>query len=122
MTCLRISLSTFVRKSGLIALMADGRFKEINAELAAVEAALAARPGNESELQRLTAVRETLENAARTRQFERVVDALLPPDVPSTATVWHAQRNADARLALLREFGGLSASDVAKLAHSDASN
>ena len=52
------------------------------------------------------------------------VTRALTPDVafPSPAVVLQARRNAEARTALLEEFGALSATDVAELAGSTAKN
>ena len=57
-------------------------------------------------------------------QVGRLVTHLLPPldQVPQPGTVLQAQRNAEARAALAREFGLLSAVEVATLARSAASN
>ena len=60
--------------------------------------------------------------AARRRRLEAVVDAMLPEAVPSSAEAWHAQQNAQARVELLREFGALTAQEVADLAGSHAAN
>ena len=61
-------------------------------------------------------------NGQRTAQLERVVEALLPAEVPSPAGVWHAQRSAEARLELVREWGAWSAAEVADRAGSTAGN
>lgn len=60
--------------------------------------------------------------AAKRRRLEAVVDAMLPESVPSSAEAWHAQQNAQARVELLREFGALTAQEVADLAGSHAAN
>jgi hypothetical protein len=77
----------------------------------------------------LAAIRGTLEGTAhevragrRATQLQRVVDALLPAEVPSPAGVWHAQRSAEARLALVSEHGAWTATEVAKRAGSDSAN
>ena len=53
-----------------------------------------------------------------------LIDALMPRplDVPTPAAVLQARRNAEARTALLREFGALRSGDVAELAGSRAQN
>lgn len=57
-------------------------------------------------------------------QVGRLITHLLPPldQVPQPGTVLQAQRNAEARAALAREFGLLNAAEVATLARSGASN
>jgi hypothetical protein len=133
-------------------LMSDWTISPINgagdapgtpwAELGAVERALAElvaeRPDATvrqlaGELTRLreslARTRETLEAVAgrarerrQSEQLERVVDALLPAEVPPPAAVWHAQRSAEARLALVREWGAWSAAELADRAGSTAGN
>jgi hypothetical protein len=44
------------------------------------------------------------------------------PDLPTPAAVLQARRNAEARSALLREFGALRSSEIAELAGSRAAN
>jgi hypothetical protein len=77
----------------------------------------------------LAAIRGTLEGAAyevradrRATQLRRVVEALLPAEVPSPAGVWHAQRSAEARLALVSEHGAWTAAEVAERAGSGSAN
>jgi hypothetical protein len=55
---------------------------------------------------------------------DRLVDALMPEQLalPTPAAVLQARRNAEARSALLQEFGALRSQDVAELAGSRASN
>ena len=62
--------------------------------------------------------------AATRAQVGRLVSHLLPPldQVPQPGTVLQAQRNAEARADLAREFGLLNAAEVAALARSSASN
>jgi hypothetical protein len=111
------------------------RLRNIERELAQI---VAERPGSTvgelaDELARLerslAEARETLEAAAgeahtrrREEQLARVVTALLPPEVPAPAAVWHAQQTAQARLTLLREWGAWSAREVAERAGSGAAN
>ena len=102
--------------------MDDVAFKSIISELEAVELALAARVGTAPERARIAAIRSTLDTAARAGQLERVIDALLPPEVPPPFSVWHAQRTAEARLELVREHGAWTASEVADRANSKATN
>jgi hypothetical protein len=78
---------------------------------------------------RLGETRAALEAAAarigdqrREHQLEGVVETLLPASIPSPAAVWHTQRSAEARLALLREYGAWSATEVAERAGSTAAN
>jgi hypothetical protein len=103
-------------------LMDDQSFKSIISELEAVELPLGARPGTAPERARLAAIRATLEAAIRAGQLERVIDALLPHEVPPHASVWHAQRNAEARLAFVLEHGAWTAAEVADRAGSQATN
>src|SRR6185295_12978476 len=52
-----------------------------------------------------------------------LIEAMLPrSEVPSPVAVLQARRNAEAREALIREFGALSSSEVAQLASSRAKN
>jgi hypothetical protein len=102
--------------------MDEVAFKSIISELEAVELALAARVGTAPERARIAAIRSTLDTAARTGQLERVIDALLPPELPPPSAVWHAQRTAEARLQLVREHGAWTASEVADRARSKATN
>lgn len=61
---------------------------------------------------------------AHGRAANRLVDALMPESiaVPTPAAVLQARRNAEARSALLDEFGALRSHEVADLAESRASN
>jgi hypothetical protein len=102
--------------------MDDRLFKSIILELEAIEQALTARSGSAPERARIAAVRGHLATAARTGQLERVIDALLPPDVPPLPAVWHAHRTAEARQECLREHGALTSSQVAEMAGSKATN
>ncbi len=55
--------------------------------------------------------------------FQGVVEAMIPrTEIPTPAVVLQARRNAEARDALIREFGLLSSSDIADLAGSTAKN
>lgn len=69
----------------------------------------------------LTAFRNLV---AHGRAPDRLVDALMPESVglPTPAAVLQARRNAEARRALLEEFGALRSHEVADLAGSRASN
>jgi hypothetical protein len=61
---------------------------------------------------------------AHGRAGDRLIDALMPESiaVPTPAAVLQARRNAEARSALLAEFGALRSQDVADLAESRATN
>ena len=61
---------------------------------------------------------------AHGRAGNRLVDALMPESiaVPTPAAVLQARRNAEARSALLAEYGALRSQDVADLAASRATN
>lgn len=87
-----------------------------------METALGARVGTGPERARLAAIRGTLEAAVRTGQLERVIDALLPHEVPPLVSVWHAQRTAEARLSFVREHGAWTAAEIAERAGSQATN
>ena len=69
----------------------------------------------------LTAFRNLV---AHGRAVNGLVEALMPEGlaVPTPAAVLQARRNAEARSALLTEFGALRSQDVADLAESRASN
>jgi DNA-binding CsgD family transcriptional regulator len=73
-----------------------------------------------------TAARNLLTDRAQAvatrRRLELVIEAMLPDSVPSPAEAWHAQQSAQAREELLREFGALTAEQVADQAHSKAAN
>ncbi len=107
------------REREVFALVAGGHTNRAIAKRLAV---------NQRTVERLfaTAVRALLTDsaraAARSRQLEAVIDAMLPESVPSSAAAWHAQQNAQARFELIREFGALTAQDVADLAGSKAAN
>ena len=58
----------------------------------------------------------------RRAQMERTIEAMLPPGIPSAAALLQAHRNAEAREALLGEFGAITSSGVADLAGSRAKN
>ncbi len=60
--------------------------------------------------------------AGSKRRLEDMIDVMLPQSVPSAAEVWHARQSAQAREELVREFGALSAEEVAELAGSKARN
>ena len=52
-----------------------------------------------------------------------LIEALIPPtSVPTPAAVLQARRNAEAREAMLAEFGALTSSEIADLAGSEAKN
>lgn len=58
------------------------------------------------------------------RRFEDLIERLMPErvEVPAPAVVLQARRNAEARTALLGEFGALRSAEVAELAGSRAAN
>lgn len=76
---------------------------------------------DESTLGTLRAVRDLVVHGGT---VERVVEALLPGEIalPTPAAVLQARRNAEARSALLNEFGALRSQQIADLAGSQASN
>jgi hypothetical protein len=56
-------------------------------------------------------------------RLEDLAEAMTPEaEVPTPAIVLQARRNAEARVSLLREFGALTAAQVAELAGSEARN
>ncbi|HEY2282062.1 MAG TPA: helix-turn-helix transcriptional regulator [Solirubrobacteraceae bacterium] len=65
---------------------------------------------------------DSAQAAAMRGRVEALVAVMLPESVPSSAEVWHAQQNAQARLELIREFGGLTAQEIADLVGSKAAN
>jgi hypothetical protein len=106
----------------LTTLINDQLFKSIISDLEAVKISLRAYTDTAPERARLAAIRATLESAIRTGKLERVIDALLPHEVPPFASVWHARRNAEVRLALVVEHGAWTAAEVAEGAGSRATN
>ncbi|MGH2761784.1 MAG: hypothetical protein ACRDL4_04905 [Thermoleophilaceae bacterium] len=84
---------------------------------------IAAREGglDPAALSVLTAVRKLI---AHRRRSGDLIDRLMPDELelPTPAAVLQARRNAEARTALLREFGALRSDEVAELAGSRASN
>ena len=94
----------------------DATLRDLADELAQLEATLAVARG------RLEATAHAVRSERRSTQLERVVDALLPAEVPSPAAVWHAQRSAEARLDLVSEHGAWSAAEIAVRAGSTAAN
>jgi hypothetical protein len=100
----------------LVAERPGATVREIADELARLEGSLADARGQ----------LETLAREAHTQrrgaQLERVIEALLPAEVPPAPAVWHAQQSAQARLSLLREWGAWSAGELAERAGSAAGN
>jgi hypothetical protein len=61
--------------------------------------------------------------AGERRAFRRMIEAMLPAGpLPTSPAVLQARRNAEARLALIEEFGLLASADIARLAESRAKN
>lgn len=93
--------------------------------LAALALALAAAE-REGSLDAATAatLRALTNLIVHAREPERLIEALMPAglEVPTPAAVLQARRNAEARTALLDEFGALRSHEVAELAGSRASN
>jgi hypothetical protein len=69
-------------------------------------------------------VLETWRTLSGERRFADLIERLMPErlEVPTPAVVLQARRNAEARTALLGEFGALRSADVADLAGSRAAN
>jgi hypothetical protein len=100
----------------IVAHRDDATVSELATELTRLQHALAAARG------RLEAAALEVRAGRRSAQLERVVEALLPAEVPSPAGVWHAQRSAEARLALVSEHGAWTAAEVAERAGSTSAN
>lgn len=56
------------------------------------------------------------------QQLRELIEAMMPRDVPTSATVLQARRNSEARTTMLEEFGLLSSGDVAEISGSAAKN
>src|SRR3954447_7053322 len=100
----------------MVARRPDATVRELAGELTRLERALAATRG------RLEEAAHEVRSARRAAQLEGVVAALLPAEVPSPAGVWHAQRTAEARLAVVSEHGAWTATEVAIRAGSTSAN
>ena len=61
---------------------------------------------------------------AQRHDYAQLIEPLTPelPEIPASAAVLQARRNAEARNTLLAEFGGLRSSEIAELAGSRAAN
>ena len=102
--------------SDIVSQRPSATVREVAGELTRLERSLSATRG------RLETAAYTVGADRRAAQLERVVEALLPASVPSAAAVWHAQRSAEARLALVSEHGAWTAAELAERAGSTASN
>jgi hypothetical protein len=100
----------------IVAHRSDATVRELADELTRLERALGATRG------RLEAAAHEVRSGRRAAQLEAVVDALLPAEVPSPAGVWHAQRTAEARLAIVSEHGAWTAAELALRAGSTSAN
>jgi hypothetical protein len=91
-----------------------------------VEADVIERVAEEAEVEpdQVERVLETWRTLSGERRFADLIERLMPErlDVPTPAVVLQARRNAEARTALLGEFGALRSADVAELAGSRAAN
>ncbi len=75
------------------------------------------------EVERFTAVQIVGTNGGATETLQRLTEAMMPStEVPPSAVVEQARRNAARRAAVLEEFGGLAGTEVADLARSSAEN
>ena len=85
---------------------------------------LVAVPGPDTDDAALRALRErAAELVGAWVQQAKLVEAMAPPvALPSEAAVLQARRNAEARAALLEEFGGLTSAQVADRGGSRAAN
>ena len=72
----------------------------------------------------MAALRSFRNLVAHGRSLEQIAQALMPEhiEVPSPAAVLQARRNAEARTALLQEFGALRSQEIADFAASRAAN
>jgi hypothetical protein len=80
--------------------------------------------GAEVEPEQVERVLEAWRTLSGERRFEELIERLMPErlEVPAPAVVLQARRNAEARTALLGEFGALRSAEVAELAGSRAAN
>jgi hypothetical protein len=80
--------------------------------------------GAEVEPEQAERVLEAWRTLSVERRFADLIERLMPArlEVPTAAVVLQARRNAEARTALLGEFGALRSADVAELAGSRAAN
>src|SRR5919106_2966043 len=78
----------------------------------------------EVEPQQVEQVLEAWRSLSRERRYAHLIERLMPErlEVPAPAVVLQARRNAEARTALLGEFGALRSAEVAELAGSRAAN
>jgi hypothetical protein len=102
--------------SDMVAHRPEATVSELAGELALLGRSMAAVRG------KLEASAHEVRAKRRSAQLARVVDALLPAEVPSPAGVWHAQRSAEARLALVSEHGAWTAAELAERAGSTSTN
>ena len=89
-------------------------------EIADLDAALVVAAKDTELLKQALALVESSQR--RSERMTRTIEAMLPSEIPSSAAVLQARRNAEARQALLREFGALTSADVADLVGSRAKN
>jgi Protein of unknown function (DUF2384) len=91
-----------------------------------IEADVIERVAEETEVEpdQVERVLETWRTLSGERRFGDLIERLMPErlDVPTPAVVLQARRNAEARTALLGEFGALRSAEVAELAGSRAAN
>jgi hypothetical protein len=91
-----------------------------------VEADVIARVAEEAELEpeQVEQVLEAWRALSGERHFANLIERLMPEriEVPTPAVVLQARRNAEARTALLGEFGALRSAGVAEMAGSRAAN
>ena len=65
---------------------------------------------------------EPAEAAARGRGLAELIESMMPGLVPTPAMVLQARRNAEARTALIEEFGLLTSGQIAEINESTAEN
>jgi hypothetical protein len=91
-----------------------------------IEADVIERVAEQAEVEpdKVERVLETWRTLSGERRFGDLIERLMPErlEVPTPAVVLQARRNAEARAALLGEFGALRSAEVAELAGSRAAN
>ncbi|MCP3963187.1 MAG: hypothetical protein GY719_35555 [bacterium] len=89
-------------------------------EIAGHDAAVVVTTDDAELLRQAMAIVDSMQR--RRQQMEQMIESMMPTGVPGKAAVLQAQRNAEAREALLRDFGALTSAEVADLAGSKAAN
>jgi hypothetical protein len=110
-----------VERHEQIGLVGTGKTQILTALLLAITAAEREGTLDPATTGTLRAIRNLVAHGGT---VDRLVDALMPDEIalPTPAAVLQARRNAEARSALLEEFGALRSQEIADLAGSRASN